>query len=71
MLWLFQLNLIFLSNILRILMTQLQSHPNEPGNFRYLCSASVEQYKRISPLLLRPEEIKGFFLSARLSWISD
>eukprot|EP00105_Crassostrea_gigas_P002808 XP_011415467.1 PREDICTED: calcitonin receptor [Crassostrea gigas] len=28
------LNLVFLSNILRILLTQMQTHPNEPGNFR-------------------------------------
>ncbi|XP_052095932.1 calcitonin gene-related peptide type 1 receptor-like [Mytilus californianus] len=27
-------NLIFLCNILRILLTQMQSHPNEPSNFR-------------------------------------
>lgn len=30
----FQANLIILGNILRILLTQMQSHPNEPGNFR-------------------------------------
>ncbi|XP_056007722.1 calcitonin gene-related peptide type 1 receptor-like isoform X2 [Ostrea edulis] len=28
------LNLVFLCNILRILLTQVQTHPNEPGNFR-------------------------------------
>ncbi|XP_065929307.1 calcitonin gene-related peptide type 1 receptor isoform X2 [Magallana gigas] len=41
--WIFDapnLNLIFLSNILRILMTQLQSHPNEPGNFRKAVKAT-------------------------------
>nr|XP_022310772.1 calcitonin gene-related peptide type 1 receptor-like [Crassostrea virginica] len=34
------LNLIFLTNILRILVTQLQSHPNEPGNFRKAVKAT-------------------------------
>ncbi|KAL5007063.1 hypothetical protein ScPMuIL_015869 [Solemya velum] len=28
------MNLIFLCNILRILLTQIQTHPNEPNNFR-------------------------------------
>ncbi|KAJ8314373.1 hypothetical protein KUTeg_008934 [Tegillarca granosa] len=30
-----RVNLIFLCDILRILLTQLQSHPNEPSNFRF------------------------------------
>ncbi|XP_061179477.1 calcitonin gene-related peptide type 1 receptor-like [Saccostrea echinata] len=34
------LNLVFLTNILRILLTQLQSHPNEPGNFRKAVKAT-------------------------------
>ncbi|XP_064647709.1 calcitonin gene-related peptide type 1 receptor-like isoform X2 [Lineus longissimus] len=34
------LNLIFLINILRILLTQLQSHPNEPSNYRRALKAT-------------------------------
>ncbi|XP_061179913.1 calcitonin gene-related peptide type 1 receptor-like [Saccostrea echinata] len=34
------LNLVFLSNILRILLTQIQTHPNEPGNFRRAVKAT-------------------------------
>ncbi|XP_022307268.2 calcitonin gene-related peptide type 1 receptor-like isoform X2 [Crassostrea virginica] len=34
------LNLVFLSNILRILLTQMQTHPNEPGNFRRAVKAT-------------------------------
>ncbi|XP_060086147.1 calcitonin gene-related peptide type 1 receptor-like [Ylistrum balloti] len=33
-------NFIFLCNILRILLTQLQSHPNEPSNFRKAVKAT-------------------------------
>ncbi|XP_046573928.1 calcitonin gene-related peptide type 1 receptor-like [Haliotis rubra] len=33
-------NLFFLCNILRILLTQLQSHPNEPSNFRRALKAT-------------------------------
>ncbi|CAG5117309.1 unnamed protein product, partial [Candidula unifasciata] len=33
-------NFIFLCNILRILVTQLQSHPNEPSNFRRALKAT-------------------------------
>lgn len=33
-------NIFFLGNILRILLTQLQSHPNEPSNFRRALKAT-------------------------------
>lgn len=33
-------NLLFLCNILRVLLTQLQSHPNEPSNFRRALKAT-------------------------------
>ncbi|XP_076439358.1 calcitonin gene-related peptide type 1 receptor-like [Babylonia areolata] len=33
-------NLFFLCNILRVLLTQLQSHPNEPSNFRRALKAT-------------------------------
>ncbi|XP_061180321.1 calcitonin gene-related peptide type 1 receptor-like [Saccostrea echinata] len=33
-------NLLILGNILRILLTQMQSHPNEPGNFRRAVKAT-------------------------------
>ena len=32
--YLLQVNIFFLCNILWILLTQLQAHPNEPSNFR-------------------------------------
>jgi len=31
----FQLNLVFLCNIMRILLFQLHAHPQEPSSFRY------------------------------------
>ena len=40
----FQANFGFMIDILRILLTQLQSHPNEPSNYRYVTHHYITLY---------------------------